>query len=780
MILLKGRLRAMLRNTWITLAVVLGVAAGVAGVLAMHTVGRQVLERSTEVQSDVANLLVLRKSELSEQDYFELRRTWREGLYPSIAGLTPVIEGTVEFEGRLVRLIGFDPAADTQSPIQAMDSRDVQSFINSKSLILRTNRPVSDDSVKDARIISVRSGSPDLFLADLPTAQELLVRDGELDGIWVRKQTSPSLTWLSFLLPGIEAATQATESNEIRFEGYSTSPLRNWLPMRSMTEAIAFNVGILGCLAILMSGFIAYQALSVGVARSARESERLFALGVGRGTIRSLCLFDSLVIGLTGSGIGIALGLLLLYLAPGLNSAVSSALTDPIAIPKALATGIIVSLMAGLLATRRAPSSNPIVGRVVFVLLAVLVTILGVQEQSGLAGAFLLVLSPCLLHFGIVVPTMTWCSQRSLRLVHSGHLLFRMNLRTGGENFPEMRVSLSALSLAIATAASVGVMVESFRLDFLSVLDQRVSPGLHLRDSANVDLEHVESIPGIAGVQTYFRARATVGSNPVNVIATNLDPQEAATYGAQDLASGEVLINQQASRNLGLGAGDSIVIKHLGEPVSAVIGQVFRDFGEPSLRMIVPLELVNTNQLISDRALIQGSLEGIARAKLWLLDKHPTISPRAGKEIRQISLDIFDRTFAAPRAMTLVAICISALGLFTSLFASQARRLPELRLLHTMGVSKSQLFLLTFGQAASVGIVAVLIAIPLGYAMAYVLCEEVNLRAFAWTVEFHWLVQPMAIYTSAGLVVALVASVFPAVQLANSARLTQNSDSAGH
>ena len=769
----------MVRNPGFTLAIALGIGAGVAGVLAMHVVGSQVVERASEPHADGADLLALRKPSLSEADYFELRRTWRNGSYPFIAGLTPVIEGVVEFEGRMVRLLGFDPTADLQSPMKAIQGADSYEFINTKSVILRTERQIHTNTLAEARIIRVIPGLSELFLADLPTAQELLARPDELDAIWAREHSGTSLNWLSTLFPGLEAATPIASSGTVQVGEYSVSPMVNWLPLRSMTTGIAFNVGVLGIFVILMSGFLVYQAMSVNIAKRSNESERLFGFGVKRSAIRGLFVFDSLMIGLFGSAIGVVAGALLLELVPGLDKNASLALTDSVAIPKALTIGILVSLLAGSLAVSHKRSTNPYALPIVLITIAILLAIVGVQQQTGLSGAYLLLMALCLLHFGAVVPATIRLAQWSSGLFYSGHILFRLNLRTAASTGSEMRMSLSALSFAVATTASVGLMVESFRLDVLELLDDRIAPGLHLRDTADVDFAQVKKIQGIAKVQTYFRGNASIGSHPIRVIATDLDSQEAAMYEGTNLSPGEVLINQLGVRKLGLEVGDAIAIDGLQRPVSARIGAVFRDFGVPLIRVIAPLDLTGAHGLVPDRARVEGNPRGIAEAKRLLQDRYPKVTVRTGEEVRKLALGIFDRTFAATHAMILVAVVISAMGLFSGLFATQARRLSELRVLYTLGVSRSQMILLSASQASAVGILAVLAAIPLSYAMALVLCEVVNIRAFGWTVQFRWLGQTTATFVFAGLLAVVVASTLLAFRLTNAVRLTGNAKIAG-
>ena len=64
-------------------------------------------------------------------------------------------------------------------------------------------------------------------------------------------------------------------------------------------------------------------------------------------------------------------------------------------------------------------------------------------------------------------------------------------------------------------------------------------------------------------------------------------------------------------------------------------------------------------------------------------------------------------------------------------------------------------------QNLLVGTVAVAVAVPLGLAIAYVLCAEVNPRAFGWSISFGVDVSAVLVPTLLGVAAALLAGLVP-------------------
>src|SRR5439155_20221401 len=104
-------------------------------------------------------------------------------------------------------------------------------------------------------------------------------------------------------------------------------------------------------------------------------------------------------------------------------------------------------------------------------------------------------------------------------------------------------------------------------------------------------------------------------------------------------------------------------------------------------------------------------------------------------EIRDLSLRIFDRTFAVTYALELAAVVIGLVGLSSSFGALVLARRREFGVLRHLGMTRRQVgaMLATEGLVVSgIGLVAGLV---LGFGISLILIHVVNRQSFHWGME---------------------------------------------
>lgn len=127
----------------------------------------------------------------------------------------------------------------------------------------------------------------------------------------------------------------------------------------------------------------------------------------------------------------------------------------------------------------------------------------------------------------------------------------------------------------------------------------------------------------------------------------------------------------------------------------------------------------------------------------------------SNRALREGTLAVFDRTFAITAVLQLLATVVAFIGILSALMALQLERARELGMLRANGLTPGQLWGLVLGQTSLMGLVAGLLAAPLGLALALVLVYVINRRSFGWTLDLA--LEP-ALFGQA-LLVALVAAV---------------------
>ncbi|MCA3212322.1 MAG: ABC transporter permease [Burkholderiales bacterium] len=125
-------------------------------------------------------------------------------------------------------------------------------------------------------------------------------------------------------------------------------------------------------------------------------------------------------------------------------------------------------------------------------------------------------------------------------------------------------------------------------------------------------------------------------------------------------------------------------------------------------------------------------------------------------EIRAISLRIFDRSFAVTYVLEIVAIVIGLVGIGATFSAQAIVRTKEFGVLRHVGVTRQQVLALLAIEGLLITLLAIVLGLAAGLAVAWILVAVVNPQSFYWTMDFRlpW-----------GLVLALVGALLTAATL---------------
>ncbi len=139
---------------------------------------------------------------------------------------------------------------------------------------------------------------------------------------------------------------------------------------------------------------------------------------------------------------------------------------------------------------------------------------------------------------------------------------------------------------------------------------------------------------------------------------------------------------------------------------------------------------------------------------------------RSNRTIRELSLEIFDRTFTITDVLRLLAISIAVVGILSALTAIQLERAREFAVLRALGLSPRQLWILVTTESGLMGLIAGIIACPLGLVMAWVLIHIINRRSFGWSMDLAIHLEPWITAIILSIVAAVVAGLYPASKMA--------------
>jgi putative ABC transport system permease protein len=156
-----------------------------------------------------------------------------------------------------------------------------------------------------------------------------------------------------------------------------------------------------------------------------------------------------------------------------------------------------------------------------------------------------------------------------------------------------------------------------------------------------------------------------------------------------------------------------------------------------------------------------GKLESIAAGR-------QAIRVNSNVRIRDLSLEIFDRTFIITDVLYWLAVGVAFIGIVGAMLALQLERAREFALLRALGMTPTQVGSLITTQTAVIGLLSGLAAIPLGIVMAFVLIKVINRRAFGWQIDMA--VAPGILFSAILFAVgaSLLAGLYPAYRASRS------------
>lgn len=768
LLLIKGQLRYLARTTGATAASVVATALGTMSVVAVH-----LLSEDIKAGLDDEGALtvpgythVVRGTDLAWDDYFDARDRWRQGHVPNVEAMTPLVVGQALVDGRSSEVVGVDvfaaggslasgppnedPAGDDWTPLLVGDG-----VVVGGSSGLAAGGRIRAGKI-EVDVVAVTENAGDILFADIPTALRILDRNGP-SAILVRARGGEPAMERWF--PGSTAALDIGTTIELG-QGLTARAFDEAEPTRRFALAILFNLGALGVLALFVAAFLIYQASFSNIARRERERARLAAIGVDSTTIAALFVGEGVLIGLVGAMIGTLLGTVL---AGFLGSTESFALSA-VAVTKGVLGGVGAGILGAFAATRRASSRGRTGGPRWITAGSAAALLVVATASETLAAAFALILALCVAQFALVMPGIAAAFRHAFAVrMDRVSLLVKANFRRFAVMLGEVDIAASALSIAIAAAIGMGVQVENFREDFYRLLDQRLWPAIYIESDRPVDPEWLASLPGVTDVRSYGRTEALLNARPVTVTLDLGDTLETRRYGYDKALEGDILLSESGALAHGLAVGDDIQLEGPRGARRVRVAHVFSDYGAPSPRVIGTFSDLAPifDGVAFNRTSVLTADADTGALKRAISERYPGAHVRDQAELRALAEKAFDRTFEVAEHLTVIALIVAVVGLYNALSALALRGRDIHRLLYTAGVSRLSIAGLAVNQNLLVGAVAAVAAMPLGLAIAYVLCAEINPRAFGWSIPFG--VDMPALLTPAllGIAAALLAGMIP-------------------
>lgn len=141
-------------------------------------------------------------------------------------------------------------------------------------------------------------------------------------------------------------------------------------------------------------------------------------------------------------------------------------------------------------------------------------------------------------------------------------------------------------------------------------------------------------------------------------------------------------------------------------------------------------------------------------------------SVKSERAIYKASMELFEKTFTVTDTLRWLSAVIAFVGVFSALMAIQFERTREFGVLRALGVTSGQLAALITAETGLMGLAAGLIAIPVGYLVAYLLIFVIYRRSFGWSLAFHADSAPVYQGLALAVAAAVLAGILPAFRMA--------------
>nr|WP_276536298.1 FtsX-like permease family protein [Pseudomonas migulae] len=766
------------------------------GVQALNSQARESYARASQLigGEPQASLSAPGGGTFSQALFIELRRAG----WP----VSPVLQGRVTLKGhedQRLQLMGIEPVslpAGSAVAGRALDIEQIVRFFSPPGSTWISPQTLQALGMREGEQPLTLSGAalpplhvqtdmaPGVLLVDIGFAQQILGLPEQLSRLLLPKDFTATLP--DQFKSQLQLKTSGEENNLSR-----------------LTESFHLNLDALGFLSFVVGLFIVHAAIGLALEQRRGLLRTLRACGVSARMLIACLAVELGGLALIGGLAGVASGYLLAsVLLPDVAASLRGLYGAEVAGQLSLSpwwwlSGVGLSLFGALLA-----GANSLLRAARLPLLALadpqawhqaharwlrrqawvaaiagVIALLALIRGDSLASGFVL-MAALLIGAALALPVVL-NSVLNLTLHRSRSVLGQWFLADCRQQLPALSLALMALLLALAANIGAGSMTAGFRQTFSNWLEQRLTAELYVNPQNPAQARELQSWlkqqPSLSAVLPNWQVSIQLQGWPADVFGVIDHPTyrqhwpllEALGDNPWDrLAKDDALmLSEQLARRLKVHLGDHLTIPTPAGPWSPRIVGIYADYGNPKGHLLVnvnhllrgwPQLTPNRFNLRIDPPLIAPFLQTL-QARFALDDSRIVDQAR----LKGWSTQVFERTFAATAALNSLTLAVAGVALFISLLTQSQSRLGQLAPLWALGVTRRQLMLLNLGQTWLLAVLTLMLALPLGIALAWCLDTVINVQAFGWRLPLR--VFPLQLLQLMGLALfaTLLASAWP-------------------
>jgi len=615
-----------------------------------------------------------------------------------------------------------------------------------------------------------------LLVMDLPAAQVLLRRPGQLDRLdlgFLPGRTATAARIAAALPPGwtLEAAEQRASS------------------ARAMSGAFRLNLTVLSLIALAVGAYLLFQAFDAAVNRRRETWALLQALGCPRGRILGFVLAEAAILGGLGSLLGIGLGWAgaqgaVRFVARTMEALYGSASARHAALgaqeaAAAFVLGVLTCLLAAWVPARRAAATPPVQllarGAAARPMRWKALALSGLLILgAGLAAAFLprlaqgtlwhAYLGSALVLFGGSLATLALLPLIALPGRGARAWGLRLALRPLAHPTGRHGFAAAALAVAVGMTVGMGVMVRSFEATVEGWVGDSLRADLYVAPLGSggagsrhrippAEAEALQADPDVAAMDRYqavpftFRGQiTTLATGDFQVLGTrgrlpmiHGGPSAAvlSRIHRDGLGDPGAVASETFSRRFGARVGD---VLQLAPGRVATLRGIYGDYGNERGSLILDrpvfLAWVGDDRAAS-LALYLRPGAGAEEAARRLAAAHPGLLVRSNAALRTQVERIFHQTFAITYALEVIGLAVALAGLLQSLAGLALARRGDIWTLRALGAGDAAVAAVLLGEGCGVALAGCLGGLGLGLLLSRILVQVLNPQAFGWTLAYH-------------------------------------------
>ena len=639
-----------------------------------------------------------------------------------------------------------------------------------------------------------------LLVMDVAAAQALMNSPDQLSRIDLRLQ------------PGTEVARLLADW-QLPEHILAQRPEQGSERISNLSRAYRVNLTVLALVALFTGAFLVFSVQSLSITRRQPALALLGVLGLSAHERMQLVLAESAVLGLLGSVLGVALGTGLSALAlhllggdlgGGYFAGVAPALQwSPWAALLYGGLGVVAALAGGWWPARQAARLAPALALKglgshdstrqhpawALGLMALAAALAWLPPVAGLPLAAYVSVGLLLVSGLLAMPLVVGLLLDRVAPLATVHALPLLAIERARRLRDTAAVATSGVVASLALSVALTVMVASFRDSVTQWLDGVLPAPLYVRagsSSAEGNTLPPDFVQAVAALPVVLRTDAVrvtslqiqPGLPAVSLLARPLErpshqPLPLPLLGNPVPApAGTVAVYvSEAMRDLyGAAPGQYLPALALAFPRAPAetryfVAGLWRDYARQHGSVVIDRRdyvRLSGDERINDVAvyLRDGLGEDEARQALETLAQRMGVAElieiASASQIRAISLNIFDRSFAVTYWLQAVAIGIGLFGVAASFSAQVLARRREFGLLAHLGLTRRQILQVVAWEGLSWTSLGALVGLMLGLGVSLILVYVVNPQSFHWTMDLtipwtHLLVLCLAVVAAGTL-----------------------------